>query len=433
VKKSIWVVISLLVLVAAFPLASQAAPLQKLSWRAEYFDNPSLSGQPRLVVYESKFGHDWGYGSPSPEIPVDHFSARFTRTMHFDKGTYLFTLSVDDGARVWLDGNLIIDSWSVGRKDKVQVKVRIDETGDHEVQVAYFEHVGAARVHLDWLLMAGEDDILGAWVGDYFDNRHLQGNPVMTRQDSGINFDWNSGSPAAKVPRDNFSVRWTRSIYLQAGHYTFRVQHDDGMRVYIDGKIIYDSWYDQELSYEVGIVPIKEGYRTITVEYYDHVGNAVVHFSIDEDPGDYSDTIPNPSEPGVYVDNGDPGFIWFGPAPAVGRGGVGGDFFWTHNKSSKPVNTAMWKPNLPSDGNYEVFAYIPSDRSTTGSASYRIQHFGRVAERTLNQARFNNEYASLGTYYFDGKGNEFIVLDDATGEAHGSTQIVFDAIRLVKR
>ncbi len=432
-RKTIWALILLLIVLAAFPLASQAAPLKKLSWRAEYFENPGLSGQPRLVVFESAFGHDWGLGSPSPEIPVDGFSARFTRRMHFEKGTYLFTLSGDDGARVWIDGKILIDAWSVGIKDKVQAKIRLEQAGDYEVQVAYFENTGRAFVNLDWLLLAGDDDILGAWKGDYFDNRSLQGSPVMSRQDSAISFDWNSGSAAAKVPRDNFSVRWTRSIYLKAGHYTFRVQHDDGMRVYIDDKIIYDSWFDQEVNYEVGIVPIKEGFRTIRVEYYDHVGNAVVHFSIDEDPGDYDDTIPTPDTPGVYVDNRDSGFTWYGPPPGVGRGGVSSDFFWTYNKTSTPVNTAMWTPDLPSDGNYEVYAYIPGDRATTGSATYRIQHFGRVADRTLNQSRYSNEFVSLGIYYFDGRGNEFVVLSDVTGEAQGSTQIAFDAIKFVKR
>lgn len=432
-KKSFWALILLLILLSAFPLASQAAPLKKLSWRAEYYDNPGLSGQPRLVVYESKFGHDWGYGSPSPEIPVDHFSARFTRTMHFEKGTYLFLLSADDGARVWIDGKLIIDAWSVGRKDKAEAKYRLEETGDYEVQVAYFEHVGPAFVNLDWILLAGEDDILGAWQGNYFDNRNLQGDPVMTRQDSGINFDWNSGAPAARVPRDNFSVRWTRSIYLEAGHYTFRVQHDDGMRVYVDGKIIYDSWFDQEVTYKVGIVPLKQGYRTFTVEYYDHVGNAVVHFSIDEDPGDYDDTLPGPDKPGVYVDNHDPGFAWYGPPPGVGTGGVGGDFLWVYNRSSAPLGTAKWTPSLPTAGNYEVFAYIPGDRATTGSATYHIQHFGRVADRTINQGRYSAEFVSLGIYYFDAGGNEFVVLNDATGEAPGSTTVAFDAVKFVKR
>jgi len=119
-KKSIWITlvikaVVLTLILAAFPQASQAAPTkQPTSWRAEYYDNPSLSGQPRIVRWEDGFGHDWGYGSPAMDMPSDHFSARWTNRFHFEKGTYLFILNVDDGTRVWLDGKLIIDAWSIG-------------------------------------------------------------------------------------------------------------------------------------------------------------------------------------------------------------------------------------------------------------------------------------------------------------------------------
>ena len=86
-RKFLGIALVLVVLLSVLPMSSQAAPLKKLSWRAEYFDNPNLQGPPKLAIFEAKFGHDWGYGSPSPEIPVDHFSARFTRQMHFEEGT----------------------------------------------------------------------------------------------------------------------------------------------------------------------------------------------------------------------------------------------------------------------------------------------------------------------------------------------------------
>ena len=431
-RKFLGIALILVVLLTIFPMASEAAPLKKLSWRAEYFDNPNLQGPPKLALFEAKFGHDWGYGSPSPEIPVDHFSARFTRRMHFEEGTYFFFVSMDDGARVWLNGQLIIDAWNIGPKRDVKSKVQIDTSGDYEIQVAYFEHTGRASIQMHWEKIADKDEILGSWQGEYFANRHLEGQPVMVRRDSAINFDWNSGSPHPKVPRDNFSVRWTRSIYLDAGHYTFTVQHDDGMRIYIDEKIIYDSWYDQEVSYEVGIVPIKRGFRTITVEFYDHVGNAIAYFNIDEDPGDYSN-VPGPSEPGIYVDNDSSGFHWSGRPPNVERGGFGSDYFWTYNSSSCEYGCGTWMPTLNTAGNYEVFVYVPERNSTTRNAVYRIQHFGRVASRAVDQNRYGNDWVSIGRYYFDAKGNEFVTLNNNTGESSGSTQIAFDAVKFVKR
>lgn len=434
-KKSTRVIFAFLLIVLAIPLDSQAATLrQKTSnWQAEYYDNASLSGQPRISRVDANINHNWGTGSPALEIPRDNFSARWTTRRHLEKGSYLFILNVDDGARVWLNGNLIIDAWDIGRKEKIQAKIRIDTTGNHEIQVAYFENTGEASINLEILQLGGEKDIVGAWVGQYYSNKDLQGEPVVTRQDGGIRFNWGYESPHAKVPRDNFSVRWTRSIYLKEGKYLFRVQHDDGMRIYVDGKIIYDSWFDQAVTYTTAVVPLKEGFRTFVVEFYDHIGDAVAQVMIDEDPGNYQDDDPTRDGVGITVDNNSANFSWSGSNRFSGRGGYGGDFYWTNNNTSNTLNTGRWNAPISTPGNYEVFAYIPRDHSTSTNARYRIYHFGRFVERRLNQSQYSNEFVSLGIYYFDAKSEEFVVLFDSTGEAAGSTQIAFDAMRFVKR
>jgi hypothetical protein len=433
-KKSIWIMLALILLVAALPLTSHAAPLLKLSWRAEYYDNDSLSGAPKLVIYDAVVSHDWGHGSPALEIPRDYFSARWTTTRHFEQGTYLFLLNVDDGARVWLDGALIIDAWDFGYK-KRQAEIYIDKTGDHELQIAYFEKTGKAQIHFEWIQLGGEDDIVGSWRGQYFTNRDLAGEPVVTRQDGAINFDWNSGSPDPKITRDNFSVRWTRSIYLREGLYTFRIQHDDGMRAYVDGKIFYDSWYDQSVTYQTRTVPLKGGYRTFVIEYYDHIGNAIAQLSFDGDPDGHGDDEPDPNGAAIIVDNDSSRFTWGGPNGNryLGPGGYGSSF-WTYNTTSNPINFGQWTPPIAAAGNYEVFAFIPGSNATTTAARYRVCHYGEQQSRVLNQNSYHNEWVSLGTYYFKGGGNnECVTLYDATGEAANSTKIAFDAMKFVKR
>jgi len=353
---------------------------------------------------------------------------------HFEKGSYLFVLSVDDGARVWFDGKLIIDAWNIGRHDRLAAKVRVNTGGNHEIQVAYFENKGRASISLEILQLGGEDDIVNAWRGEYFDNKNLQGDPVVTRQDGGINFNWGFGAPAAKVPRDNFSVRWTRSIYLQEGIYTFRVQHDDGLRIFIDGKIIYDSWFDQEVGYKTAVAPIKGGFRTFVVEYYDHTGNAVAQLQIDEDPGTYDDDEATDGA-GIVVTVTSANFQWKGSNRFSGQNGYrGGSYFYTNNTNGAPTNRGRWNSPVSNAGNYEIFAYIPSHNSSTKSAQYRIYHFGRFIDRRVDQSRYSGEFVSLGTYYFDGgESEEFVTLHNSTGENPGSTQVAFDALKFVER
>ena len=89
----------------------------------------------------------------------------------------------------------------------------------------------------------------GGWKGEYFDNRTLSGAPILVRQDARVGFDWATSAPSALLPTDNFSVRWTRTLSLPAGNYLFTTHTDDGVRVWLDDKLIIDRW--QEGSAEI--------------------------------------------------------------------------------------------------------------------------------------------------------------------------------------
>jgi len=59
----------------------------------------------------------------------------------------------------------------------------------------------------------------------------------------GINFDWGTAAPAASLPADNFSVRWTGHVSPSAdGNYTFQTTSDDGVRLWVDGTLVVDNW-----------------------------------------------------------------------------------------------------------------------------------------------------------------------------------------------
>ena len=45
-------------------------------------------------------------------VPADNFSARWTRRVPFEDGLYRFSARADDGIRVWIDGETLIDQWN---------------------------------------------------------------------------------------------------------------------------------------------------------------------------------------------------------------------------------------------------------------------------------------------------------------------------------
>ena len=243
------------------------------TWYAEYFANPSLAGGPTITRYEDQLSFDWGGGSPGSGVPADSFSARWTASFWFDAGTYRFSYLSDDGLRVWVDDLLVVDDW----QDQQAAWSFIDHTisqGRHTVRVEYYERTGGARMQLAWERVSGSD----VWRGEYYDNRDLSGGADLVRYDPAIDFDWGYDSPDEKLPEDNFSVHWTRSLGFEAGTYRFYASTDDGVRIDVDGQRVVDAWYDQKLpNTHTGDLTLSAGRHTVEVTYYEHGGEASAH------------------------------------------------------------------------------------------------------------------------------------------------------------
>lgn len=125
--------------------------------------------------------------------------------------------------------------------------------------------------------------------GEYFNNRNLEGQPVLVRVDKELFFDWHLGSPDPKIPPDNFSVRWTgKLIPPETRVYEIYAHTDDGVRVWIDGKLVIDSWHDRAATTDTARVKLEAGKEyDIKVEYYEHTGFAVAQLG-----WDYGEELP---------------------------------------------------------------------------------------------------------------------------------------------
>jgi surface antigen len=117
-----------------------------------------------------------------------------------------------------------------------------------------------------------------AWRGEYYSNRTLTNYPALIREDPHISFDWSSRGPAPGLRGDSFSVRWTRSLRFAPGTYAFYAKADDGVRVWMDGKLIISGWKDQPPTRYQHTRYVKSGMHHIKVEYYEHGGDALVKF-----------------------------------------------------------------------------------------------------------------------------------------------------------
>lgn len=321
-----------------------------LGFHAEYFSNQTLTGAPSRVRQDNSINFDWGNGSPDISIPADKFSARWTKTEAFEAGNYEFTISGDDGVRVFVDNELIINGWKdQGTTTYTDNKVLI--AGDHTIRVEYYENGGGAAVKFDYKKLSNTPPPSSGYAAEYFANRTLSDAPTLTRTDAAINFEWNGGSPASVIPADDFSARWTKTENFAAGTYEFTTTSDDGVRLYIDGELLIDKWIDQGSTTYKATKALASGNHTIVVEYYEKGGGAVMKFN-------YAQTnVAPPSQTtsftGEYFNN-----KTLSSSVAMTRSDAAIDFDWAGGSPDPLINadnfSARWtKTDVFEAGNYE--------------------------------------------------------------------------------
>lgn len=125
-----------------------ATPVSSAFWSAQFYANETLSGSPVLTRQDTDINFEWAGGSPGANVPHDSFSARWTRTLAMPQGTYEFRVLRDDGARLWIDNQLVLDRWTWGR-DEHLVTSNLS-AGSHTIRFEVYEIDGWARAGLSW-------------------------------------------------------------------------------------------------------------------------------------------------------------------------------------------------------------------------------------------------------------------------------------------
>jgi hypothetical protein len=208
-------------------------------------------------------------------IPSTDFSARWEGWFYVDQpGTWSFIFTADDGGRVWIDNELVIDFW-YDHRPLTRTYSGDFAAGYHLIRVEYYQSDGSMTSQLTMSPAAQFPE----WLGEYFDNPYTLGEPRFRASDADINFNWGSGGPDPQLPSDNFSVRWSRLFNFPAGSYTFTATADDGIRVWAGDTPVIDAWLAQQPQTYTGTAYLS-GKVPLRVEYFEQSGQAVVNLNI---------------------------------------------------------------------------------------------------------------------------------------------------------
>ncbi|MBF6601260.1 MAG: PQQ-dependent sugar dehydrogenase [Dehalococcoidia bacterium] len=146
-------------------------------WSGQYFANMTLSGSPAFARNDgAEINFQWNLSSPQiagitsggPTLPVDGFSIRWTQTLTFNEGVYTFSTTSDDGSRVFIDGQLVVNAW----QDQAAVTISANKqmtAGQHTVVVEYYENAGGASMQFTLTYRPDLGGFVTDTVGSGFD------------------------------------------------------------------------------------------------------------------------------------------------------------------------------------------------------------------------------------------------------------------------
>jgi glucose/arabinose dehydrogenase len=257
-----------------YELTPDQPTTQPTGYTAQYFNNRTLTGQPALTRNETAINYVWNDGSPDPVINLDNYSARWTKNEVLPAGEYTFTATADDGIRVIVDGETIINQF-IDQAPTTYTATKALAAGNHTIVVEYYEAAGGATAQFNYEKTGELPAPTGGFTAEYFNNEGLTGAPVLTRNETTINYEWGAGSPDPLVTVDNFSARWTKTENLAAGNYEFTVTGDDGVRLLVDGEVVIDKFIPQAPTTYRATKALAAGNHTIVLEYFENGGGAV--------------------------------------------------------------------------------------------------------------------------------------------------------------
>ncbi|MEV4049578.1 PA14 domain-containing protein [Amycolatopsis sp. NPDC049688] len=135
---------------------------------ASWYDNLTLTGAPKayttgIGTTDGTLKSAWEYSNDvTPGISSDGFSLRLTGEIAFPAaGNYTLRANVDDGIRMWIDDQLVMDYWQISNATERQAVVHSDTPGQvKKIRIDYYDNGGYAKLDLNWTTPTGTQELV---------------------------------------------------------------------------------------------------------------------------------------------------------------------------------------------------------------------------------------------------------------------------------
>ena len=124
---------------------------ENLELKVSYFDNIGLEGNPVGTGESQRIDNRWTFNRPERNLTTDWYSIRWEGKLTVgDDPVSKLGIEGDDGWRLYLDGELLIDNWKKQSYNITFADVDMEPGSEHDIKVEYYETTGDARIRLIW-------------------------------------------------------------------------------------------------------------------------------------------------------------------------------------------------------------------------------------------------------------------------------------------
>jgi len=127
--------------------------------KAEYFDNIKLEGEPVIRRTDPNVNFVWAFNGVSPKL-TSNYSVRWTGVLSpAATEDYIVGFTGQDGYRVWIDDEPLVDDWTPHRPSTTQTKaIRLEKGKSYAIKIEYFETIRSSEAKLVWGIPGREED-----------------------------------------------------------------------------------------------------------------------------------------------------------------------------------------------------------------------------------------------------------------------------------
>jgi beta-glucosidase len=126
--------------------------------QAEYFGNTDLQGEPVMRRVDPTVNFSWGFNGVAPKLK-QNYSVRWTGVLApTASGDYILGFTGQDGYRIWVDGQLLVEDWTPHRPSTTVTKeIHLDRGHTYALKIEYFQTVRGAEAKLVWGIPGREE------------------------------------------------------------------------------------------------------------------------------------------------------------------------------------------------------------------------------------------------------------------------------------